>query len=494
MARKKLGEIREAIGVSDARAIQKMREVYRNAGVRGDSWTNLYTGIGVKGVDKLTASVFEQRPAIGYNEEFALYRENALARRQVDDLVFDVTHSGFSFVCDDDPELAEEVYEDWKRIDLINACADGLTWGLVCGGAVALLITDDEALDFNNASVMTQPLDATRMGSIQQLLICDSRYAIPNLSNFTTDPTSPNFGNPTTYNVTPFGYSAATPSYTVHWSRIIRFEGMPTDNLTRIANLTWGDSVYQASWDALMRYGMIYQGASLAAAEFGLKIMGMNGLSQLLESDQRTAILNRVAGIKMGLSAARMALIDSQGETLTLASQPVTGLPELMTKQLDEVCMAMHESRSRLFGTAEGELASAEANHKNRAEYVHAWQMMRLVPALTRITQLQFESRNGPKPKPGVKWQIVPNPIDPPNLEKELEQRERQAKVDEMYITQRVLEPSEVRTSRFGGARYSHETNLDPALTGMIEANDKAALDASTEQDKQEETPPPAQA
>ena len=194
------------------------------------------------------------------------------------------------------------------------------------------------------------------------------------------------------------------------------------------------------------------------------------------------------------LDPARMALIDSQGETLTLASQPVTGLPELMTKQLDEVCMAMHESRSRLFGTAEGELASAEANHKNRAEYVHAWQMMRLVPALTRITQLQFESRNGPKPKPGVKWQIVPNPIDPPNLEKELEQRERQAKVDEMYITQRVLEPSEVRTSRFGGARYSHETNLDPALTGMIEANDKAALDASTEQDKQEETPPPAQA
>ena len=488
-------KVQRAVGAAGAAEFKAMRKAYAAAGIRGDSWSNLYTGVGVKGTDKLSSTVFEQRAPIGYNEQFGLYRENALAKRQVDDLIADCTRAGFTFVCDDDPDLAEAVYEAWKRCDAIAATADGMTWGMVCGGAGALMLTDDEALDFTNANVMAQPLDPAQMGSIMQFLICDSRYCIPNLSYFTTDPTSPNFGLPTTYQVTPFGYSSATPSYTVHWSRIIRFEGVPTDNLTRIANLTWGDSVYQSSWDSLMRYGMTYQGASLAAAEFGLKIMKMNGLSQLIDTEHYGAILNRVYGVKMGLSAARIALVDAQGEDLILASQPVTGLPELMDRTVDEVCMAIHESKSKLFGTSEGALASSDANHKNRAEYVHGWQMLRFVPALTRITELILASKNGVKNKkgekmtvkPSTRWQIIPNPIDPPDMGKELENRERQMKIDTGYIENRMMEPSEGRASRFGGAKYSFETTINPALSSMIEANDKAALEAG-----EETTTPPA--
>lgn len=478
-----------AVGAATAAEFKAMRKAYAAAGVRADSWSNLYTGVGVKGTDKLASTVFEQRAPIGYNEVFGLYRENAIAKRQVDDLIADCTRAGFTFACDDDPDLVEAVYESWKACKAVEAVGEGMTWGMVCGGAVGLMLTDDEALDFSNGNVMATPLDPAQMGSIMQFLICDSRYAIPNLSHFTTDPTSPNFGKPDKYQVTPFGYSATTPSFTCHWSRILRFEGVPVDNLTRIANLTWGDSVYQSSWDSLMRYGMTYQGASLAAAEFGLKIMKMNGLSQLLDTEQYSAILNRVYGVKMGLSAARIAVIDSQGEDLILASQPVTGLPDLMDKVVDEVCMAIHESKSKLFGTSEGALATADANHKNRAEYVHGWQMLRFVPALTRITELVLASKNGVKNKngekmtvkPSTRWQIVPNPIDPPDVGKDAENRERQAKIDIAYIENRVLEPSEVRASRFGGTKYSHDTTVNPSLSTMIEANDKAALEAGEE-------------
>ena len=87
-----------------------MRAKGQPLGLRADSWTNAYTGVGVKGVDKLTASLFDLRTKLGYNEQFALYRQNWIAKRQVDDLVSDATRAGFKIVCNDDPTLPDAVY------------------------------------------------------------------------------------------------------------------------------------------------------------------------------------------------------------------------------------------------------------------------------------------------------------------------------------------------------------------------------------------------
>ena len=463
-----------------------MHKALGGMGARADAWKNVYTGMGVQGVDKSVSNVYDQRPKLAYNQLTALYRQNWIAKRQVDDLTSDATRAGFQFVCDDDPDLAPKVYEYWKALSAIAQCRDGLTWALVYGGAVGMLLTDDEALDGNVLGVMATPLDPSQMTGIAQIVVCNAIYAVPNLSNMDTHAGSQNFGNPVTYNVTPYGYSTNTPSYVVHWTRLLRFDGVPVDQMTRIGNLTWGDSIYEGSFDALMRYGMIYQGASLAAAEFGLKVLKVNGLSRLMATEQYEAILNRAAGVKMGLGSARMAIIDNgepgqAGEDLVLMSQPVTGLPELMDRSKQEVAGAVHEPLNRLFGTQAGALASAETDHKTWAEWVHGWQIRGIIPQLTRLTQLALESKGGPSPsKSDVKWQIVPNPIDPPDAGKRLEQHEKQAKVDQLYYAMGALEPGEIRTSRFGGAVYSHETTLDPKITTAIEDNDAAALAAGT--------------
>lgn len=460
-----------------------MRAAYRKAGVRADSWQNLWMGTGVQGIDKLTGSSFTLKGRIGYNEQFALYRENWLAGRQVDDLADDMTRAGFTFNCTEEPELAAKVYEAWGKIHLLQACKMGCTWAFVCGGAVGLLLTDDETLAPDITGALLQPLDPSQMNGIQQIVIVDSRYAVPDLSSFTSDPTSPNFGNPAFYQVTPFGYSASNPSYRVHWSRIARFEGVPTDNLTRVGNLTWGDSIYQRSYDALMRYGMAYSGAAITAAEFNVKNLKMADLLQNMGGSQEDyeKILNRVNGVKLGLGAARIALTDKDYEELSLMQAPVSGLHEILDRLKEEATGAIRDQMSRLFGTQAGALASAQTDRQNRAAYVHGWQISRVVPVLTYITNLIFQSKDGPRPtNPNALWEIVPNPIEPPDFGKELANRDLQSKIDERDIRNRILEPSEARKSRYGGARYSYETTLDPSITKSIEENDKAALAAST--------------
>lgn len=455
-------------------------------GIRADSWRNVYTGASIPGVDKFTASNYQQRDKLTYNEETALYRQNWLAKRQVDDVCEDATRSGFTFVCQDDPELADKVYEYWKEINAIQHCKEGMRWALVYGGAVGMLLTDDEALNNDAISVMSTPLDPSQMGGVRQIVICNAIYAVPNLTDMTVEAGSPNFGNPTLYTVTPYGYSTNTPSFQVHWTRILRFEGVPVDQMTRIGNLTWGDSIYESSYDALMRYGMVYQGASLAAAEFGLKVLKVNGLSRLMATEQYEQILGRAAGVKLGLGAARMAIIDNgepgqAGEELVLMSQPVTGLPDLMDRSKQEVAGALHSNLARLFGESEGALSTADQDDETWQEWIHGWQMSSVIPQLTRLTQMAFESKDGPHPaSPDKHWEIIPNPIDPPDTSKELEQKERQSKVDQVYYAMGALEPSEIRESRFGGARFSHETVLDPAVSKTIKANDEAAAKAAS--------------
>lgn len=461
---------------------------------RSDSWTNLLTGAGIAGRDKLQSSFFRLRAPLNYASEevFALYRQNWLAKRLVDDLCGDAVRCGWVVQSADDQELTRSTAEAWKKLNALEKMQDGLRWALVCGGAVGLILTDDTPLVQASASVFATPLDTNTLRNVLQVVVIDARYALPNLSAYTADPNSPNFGLPEIYTVTPYGNSTASPSYQVHWSRLLRFEGIPTDMLTRVGNLLWGDPIYEAAWDPLMRYGMAYQGAAVCVAEFGTKILKMKDLAALMDGEDYQKILNRVSGVKLSLGAYGMALLDAEFEELESMAVAVSGLHELLNEFKKEVVGVTREPESRLYGNQAGKLSGANEDHRLWAEYVHSWQMGRLFKPLHRLTELIYLSKEGPtKGKLPDGWTIAPLPIDPPDLDRELEQRERQAKIDQAYFGMGVLEPGETRESRFGGPAYSHETTLDPAVTAAIKANDLAA---AKDNDKALDQTPPSEA
>lgn len=463
---------------------------------RADSWTNLYTGAGIPGRDKLQSSAFALRAPLNYAsaEVFDLYRQNWLAKRLVDDVVTDAFRSGWKLQVTGGEGTDEDLPKQWLEwmlsIRAFTHGQEGLRWAMVCGGAVGLLITDDTPLTQASQSVFATPMDLGTLQEVQQIVVIDARYAVPVLTNYTADPKSPNFGLPEMYTVTPYGSSTASPSYQVHWSRLLRFEGVPTDMLTRVGNLLWGDPIYEAAWDPLMRYGMAYQGAAICASEFGVKAMKIKSLEQMLGSDQYDKILARVRGIKMGISASGVALLDAEYEDLEFMSQPVTGLDDLLDRFKSEVAGVARIPESRLWGNQAGKVAGANEDHRLWAEYVHGWQMLRCEPPLRKLTKLWFASKSGPTGgKVPTGWAVVPEPIDPPDENRELEMRERQAKVDQTYFQMGSLESGEIRESRFGGVAYSTETTLDPAVTAAIKANDLAAAKAN---DKTQDEVPPA--
>lgn len=473
----------DAAATRRADQMQDARRQAERTMARADGWSSLYTGAGLPGRDKTESFEFKARARIEWQQLQNLYRQNWIAKRLVDDVVGDATRSGFEIEFESQDNVIEEdlrtaVKAEWQRLHAMQRCADGLRWAMVFRGAVGLLLTDDIPAGLSQPmqsgmdayTTLATPLPEGDLQAVKQIVIVDARYALPDISMYDDDVDSINFGLPIFYQVTPYGQSTNTVSYRVHWSRLLRFNGVPTDMLTRIANLTWGDSVYEACFDALRRYGMAFDGVAVTVSEFAQGVLSMKDLSLNLASDQVSNIITRTSAFKMGLGAFGLALIDADAEEYKRLGQPVGGLNELLQQFKIEIAGASRIPQSRLWGNQAGALAGASEDHRLWAEYVHSWQVQSVVPQLTRLTSLIFASKNGPtKGSEPPRWAIRCNPIDPPDLDKEIERRERQAKVDQAYYQMDTLEPIEIRQSRFGGAAYSYETTLDQDITKQKE-------------------------
>jgi len=461
-----------------------------------DNWTNVWQGYGIEGRDKSASTRFEERGQLTWQERTAIYRQNWIGRRVVDDLAADATRAGFAVGVAERPELPELITQEWQRLQLHDVARMGMTWGLVYGGAVGLLLTDDTPIALSSPStgigmqtqatistatvtVLSTPLDIKTLRQLKRIVIVDARYALPDITAYTSDLDSPNFGKPEYYTVTPYGSTTNTTAYRVHWSRLVRFEGIPTDMLTRVANLTWGDSIYENCYDVLSRYGIAYTGAALAAGEFTQSVMKMKGFNTLQASKQAQVVLNRINTVKMGLGAANIAVVDADSEDLTRMGQPTSGLPDILDRLKEEVAGAIRIPQSRLWGNQAGKLAGAEMDRDLWAEWVHGWQDYALMPVLRRVTDLLLQSKDGPTRGQLVPYTITPNPIRPPDLDLEIERRERQAKIDQIYYGLNTLEASEIRASRFGGSAFSYETTLQPEISDALSATDLATAEAA---------------
>ena len=81
-------------------------------------------------------------------------------------------------------------------------------------------------------------------------------------------------------------------------------------------------------------------------------------------------------------------------------------------------------------------------------------------------------------------WFIRYNPLWQPTEAQIVKQRLDQATADNIYLTQGVLTPHEVATSRFGGDHYSHDSNLSEShklVLGLEVDKDKLAEEEAGE-------------
>lgn len=427
---------------------------------RLDGWANALLALGGPD-DKRQGSTLERGVLNDQGTLALLWQSDDMAARIIEALPDEMVREGFDLRIEEDKDSAEAMEAALDEMDALGTLRDAMCFARAYGGSAILLGADDgkdtaEPLELESARVKSfgwmTPLTPREL----QVL---TRYA---------DPLAPKFGEPETYRIQQLapGASSVRDYPVVHESRLIRFLGPRVGRKYVSATNPhgWGDSVLARCWQVVRDYQVGWSAAATLLTDFAQAVMKIQGLAELMAANDDDAIASRLKLIQLSRSVARMVVLDSE-EEFERKPTPLSGLPEMLQQMALRIAAAARIPVTILMGQAPAGLqATGASDIRWFYDTVASEQQRTLRPALNRVVQVLFASRDGPTggAEPD-NWTVEFRPLWQLTEGEAADLRLKQAQVDKLYVDSGVLMPEEVAVSRFGGDAYSTETTLDQA-------------------------------
>lgn len=432
--------------------------------VINDGWENVFTGLGIAGVDKRTGGQVRYRRSAQISLE-NLHDADDIAHRVVNLLPDEGTLQWTEHTI---PGAGKEALKkgitDYEtRLHVIEKFNKAWKWARLYGGS-AIYVSIDDGL------TPDQPVNMDRIYSIRSLQVLHRFEVQSQRLNDNID--SENFGMPEFYAVNPrFGQQIAY----VHHSRLIRFEGAELSEQQFKNNDYWNDSVLTKLFEILRDYNNAYGSAAHVVQEFNIRIMKLKNLADIIGGDNADLLTQRMKIMNLSKSILGVLLLDSENESCENMSTPLTGLDKTLEKLDQRLVMATGMPHTVILGDgAAGTLSGkGESEEKIWKGLVAKEQGKVIARPYDRFCQFMFADRKGPSSGQPVKdhsWIFCP--LWQPSEKEVAEVRKLVAETDKIYIGEQVLNPIDVAKSRFGGDEYSMETKVDlSALEAQIETD-----------------------
>lgn len=410
-----------------------------------DGWSNLLTGLGVQNRDKRKHTYFDAPDVLTETELNQLYRGDGLGKRIINLVVEDMTRRWFTVSGDTDNEVQNEI----KRLDAKQKTIRSLRWASLHGGALAVL-------GVNDGGEYADEVNEANIQEIEHVHIFD-RWRCQENSTY-EDPKDRRFGQSRTYLVSPL---SGNP-FTVHESRVLRFDGSDMSDNNIRQNNGWADSDLQSLYERLRGLGEAYCGVETLLAEFVLGVLSIDNLQALIGADKEGLVKKRLDLIDLSKHIMNSILLDTK-ETYQRLGSPVAGLDSLMRELVLSLSASTGIPVTVLMGQSPAGLNATGASDIRRYyDMISARQEERLLPPMERLVKLIMLQQRGPfNGQEIANWQIEFKPLWAPTEFEMVDLRLKQAQTDNIYVQNGVLQPNEVARSRFGGDQYSLQTTLD---------------------------------
>ncbi|KKM25202.1 hypothetical protein LCGC14_1597350 [marine sediment metagenome] len=370
-------------------------------------------------------------------------------------------------------EIADDMLQFLGDLKAKRSIVEAMTWAKVFGGGMILIGVDD-------GGELFEPLNPDGIRSFDGLTVYD-RWEVELFRTYETDD---KFGEPEVYRIVSNSASrggAVQPERLVHETRMIRFNGIMTNRRRQRRNDGWDDSVFIRIEQVLGDFGISWASTAILLSDFSQAVFKMKGLADAVASSEGNLVLERMLIMDTCRSTVRAVPIDADDEDFERHATPVTGLSDLLEKFMLRLSAAARMPVTLLFGqSAAGMSATGEGDQKLWDQRVSAMQETDLRDGIERIVEVAFLAPNGPTSGTEPEgWSVGFNPLDHPTEKEQAENRLITAKSDDIYISNRTLDPDEVRESRFGGETYSTDTSLNErdAPDPETDAIEKAAAE-----------------
>lgn len=385
-----------------AAQVNQQTDAVRKSFMTNDSFQNFTARVGMGTANQNSDSSY------GFNfvsrnriQMEAVYRSSWLAGRAVDCRAKDMTREGIEFNSVMPPEEKDKLSRAFESLQIWKGLCDNEKWSRLYGGSIAVMLIDGQRPE------TPLRLDTIGPGQFKGLLVLDRWLVQPSLENLVTE-YGPDLGKPKYYTVV--ADAQALINQKIHYSRVIRREGVELPYWQRIAENGWGQSVLERLWDRLVAFDSVTAGTAQLVYKAHLRTYKVQNLRELIATGGRTfeALLQQINMIRQFQSNEGLTLMDSTDEFET-HQYSFSGLDSVIDKFAEQVCGAIETPDIILFGQSPGGLSNGD-DSSVRIYYdgIRADQDSALRPGVTTLCDVISRSELG-KPLPeGFAFDFVP--------------------------------------------------------------------------------------
>lgn len=375
----------------------------RKSFMTGDSFENFAARVGLQANNQNAAShyTFDLVSRNRVQME-AVYRSSWIAGMAVDLVAQDMTRAGIELVSDMEPEEKDKLNQAMERLQIWNSLCDNVKWSRLYGGSIAVMLIDGQ-----NVSTPLR-IDSIAKGQFKGLLVLDRWLIQPSLENLVTE-YGPHLGKPKFYTV--LADAQALVNQKIHYSRVIRLEGVQLPYWQRIAENGWGQSVLERLWDRLIAFDSTSSGTAQLVYKAHLRTYKVEKLRELIAMGGKAfeAFVKQMEMIRLYQSNEGMTIMDASDE-FESHQYSFSGLAEVLLSFGEQISGALQIPLIRLFGQSPGGLnSSGDSDLRTYYDNVAAWQDRDLRPGVTTLLDVVCRSVLGKPMEDG--WDFKFNPL-----------------------------------------------------------------------------------
>ena len=381
----------------------------------------------------------------------SIYTGDGMAKKYLNLLCDDMTRAWINIQEDTDGEILDYL----EQIDCQKTFKEAIRGSKLFGGSIIFMVIDD-------GKEPEEPVNITSIKSILKLKAFDRTKITIDETQYYSDLKNSNFGEPQYFTL----QTDSGELKKVHESRCLVFKGdyYPPDHLTRTStsySKFWGISVLTPLYKIFEKYGISILALFETFTKLNVDVLTLKNLMALLKTkDGENLLKKRIEALDYAKSITNTIVLDSDEQYQTI-SQQLNNVADTFSK-LEQTLSAQTGIASTIFFGTSAKGLNSTGDNEVRIYYdkISAMQKEELTQPLKKIINYVLISKDykGDKiEKPKIiynsLWQMTEKEI--------VEMRNKQADTDVKYIDSGVVDPNEIRKSRFGNDNYSIETSID---------------------------------
>lgn len=363
-------------------------------------FTNIFTADGFQNfAARLGLGAGSQQDQSTYGFDFlsrdrlkleAMYRSSWIVGQVVDVVAEDMTREGINIRGLDDPKDAELIQAKLDELEIWNEITNVIKWGRLYGGAIAVMLVDGQ-----NVSTPLN-IDTVSKDQFKGLMVLDRWLVQPTLQDLVTE-YGPDFGMPKYYDV--IADSLGLSNQRIHYSRIIRFDGVDLPYWQRIAENLWGQSVIERLLDRLVAFDSTTTGIAQLVYKAHLRTYKVKGLRSIIAAGGKAldGLVKQMEHIRLWQSNEGMTLMDAE-DVFEAHSYSFSGLDAVLLQFGQQLSGASQIPLVRLFGQSPaGMNATGESDLSNYYDNINQQQERRMRTGLGKLLKIVSLSALGKK-------------------------------------------------------------------------------------------------